>query len=137
MPIITKSGQPLLYEQESYVLRGLWMEIYNKLGPGHKEIVYSNGFEELLKRKKINYIREPVLSLFLDNKKVGNYRPDFIVYQKIIIEFKSLPLIPQVFIKKIYQYIRSSEYKLAFIVNFGNTKLEIIRRIYDIKHNSV
>lgn len=135
MTIITKSGQSLLYEQESYVLRGLWMHIYNSLGPGHKEIVYGNAFEQTLKSNRIPYIREPIISLIFDGKKVGTYRPDFIVYGKIIVEFKSLNIIPQVFIKKLYQYLKSSQYKLAFIVNFGTTKLQIIRRIYDIKRN--
>lgn len=40
MTIYTKSGEYLLYEKESYILRGLFMKIYNELGPGHKESVY-------------------------------------------------------------------------------------------------
>ncbi|MFA6295975.1 MAG: GxxExxY protein [Patescibacteria group bacterium] len=133
MVIITKSGQPLLYEKESYVLRGIWMDIYNSLGPGHKEIVYGNAFEHTLRNNKIPFIREPIISLIYDGKKVGTYRPDFITFNEIIVEFKSLNIIPQVFYKKIYQYLKSSQYKLAFIVNFGTTELQIIRRIYDIK----
>ena len=109
------------------------MKIYNALGPVHKEVTYGNAFEELLKQEKIPYTREPVLSLFMDDKKVGNYRPDFIVYDVIIVEFKSVDIIPRVFIKKIYQYLKSSQYKLAFMVNFGTTELQIIRRVYDSK----
>ena len=109
------------------------MELYNKLGPGHKEVTYQNGFEELLKREGVPYSREFTLSLYLDGKKVGTYRPDFIVFEKIIIEFKSVEFMPDVFIKKVYQYLKSSEYKLAFIVNFGTTELQIIRRVYDEK----
>lgn len=136
MTIITKSGQPLLYEQESYILRGLWMRIYNSLGPGHKEVVYGNAFEQTLKSNRILYIREPIIPLIFDGKKVGTYRPDFITFDKIIVEFKSLQFIPQVFIKKIYQYLKSSQHKLAFIVNFGTTELQIIRRIYDSKRKN-
>ena len=131
MTIITKSGKPLLYEKESYKLRGLWMEIYNSLGPGHKESVYGNAFEKQLKKKKIPYKREPVLELIFEGEKMGTYRPDFIVWNKIIVEFKSLEFIPKVFIKKVYQYLRVSKHKLAFIVNFGAPNLEIKRRIYD------
>lgn len=133
MAIITKDGENLIYEDESYILRGLWMKIFNELGPGHKEIIYQNAFEKVLKRLKISYIREPVLNLIFEGEKMGTYRPDFIVYNKIIAEFKSLEFIPRVFIKKVYQYLRSSNYKLSFIVNFGSSQLQIIRRVYDSK----
>ncbi|MFH1522569.1 MAG: GxxExxY protein [Patescibacteria group bacterium] len=131
MTIITKSGKPLIYEKVSYILRELWMRIYNQLGQGHKESVYGNAFEKLLKRFKIPYSREPVLNLMFEDEKMGTYRPDFIVWNKIIVEFKSLEFIPKVFIKKVYQYLITSGHQLAFIVNFGMPKLEIIRRIYD------
>lgn len=138
MTILTKKGEVLLYEDESYKLRGLWMKIFNTLGPGHKEITYGNAFEQLLKQEEILYEREPTLVLSLDSKKVGTYRPNFIVYGKIIVEFKSLNFIPPVFAKKIYQYLKSSDYKLGFVVNFGAPELEIIRRVYDSKrHQSV
>lgn len=135
MTIFTKKGEVLLYEEESYKLRGLWMKIYNTLGPGHKEITYGNAFEELLKREGVLYEREPTLVLSFGGKKVGTYRPDFIVYGKIIVEFKSLNFVPPVFAKKIYQYLKSSEHTLGFIVNFGAPELEIIRRVYDSKRH--
>jgi len=55
----TKNKQPLLYEKESYLLRGLFMKIYNELGPGLKESIYGNAFEELLKQERVPYKREP------------------------------------------------------------------------------
>ena len=133
MGIITKDGKPLIYEDESYILRGLWMEIYNTLGPGHKENAYGNAFEELLKREIILYEREKQFSLIMEKKIVGYYKPDFVLYGKIIVEFKSVLFIPEVFVKKLYQYLTTSEYKLGFIVNFGAKSLEIVRRVHEKK----
>ncbi|MFH0779383.1 MAG: GxxExxY protein [Parcubacteria group bacterium] len=129
MAIKTKDGEPLLYEEESYLLRGLWMDLYNAIGPGHKETTYGNGFEEYLKRRDFAYEREKRLPILLDGKIIGWYVADFIVFDKIIVELKSVSFIPEVFIKKLNQYLKSSEYKLGFIVNFGAAKLEIIRQI--------
>lgn len=127
----TTKNNKLLYEKESYKLRGMFMKIYNELGPGLKESIYGNAFEELLKQEKLLYKREPNMPVKFMDKKVGDYRPDFLVYDKIIIELKSVPQIPRIQVQKVYQYLRSSQHKLGFIVNFGNTKLQIIRRIYD------
>lgn len=131
MAIITKSGKPLLYEKESYILRGLWMEIYNTLGPGLKESVYVKAFLSLLKKHKISFKHEPILNLYFNGEKVGVYRPDFIVFGKIIVEFKSMSMIPIVDKKKIFEYLKTSKFPLGFIVNFGAPQLQIIRRIYD------
>ena len=109
------------------------MEIFNTIGPGHKEKAYGNAFEELLKRDIIPYEREKTLPLKMNEKIIGHYRPDFVIYGKIIIEFKSVLFIPEVFIKKLYQYLITSKYKLGFIVNFGAEELQIIRRVYEKK----
>jgi GxxExxY protein len=121
----------LLYREESYKLRGFFMKVYNDLGPGLKENIYGNAFEELLKNGEAPYQREPNLAVEFNGKKVGDYRPDFVAYNKIIIELKSLPQVPKTHTQRVYQYLRSSDYKLGFIVNFGTPELQIIRRIYD------
>jgi len=65
---------------------------------------------------------------------------DFIVWNKIIIEFKSatflLPVFEKqlsfllpVFEKQLRYYLKGSGYKLGFLVNFGSDKIQIIRRI--------
>jgi len=128
MTIITKSGKPLIYEKESYRLRGMWFDIYNAIGPGHKESVYGNAFEQLLKKNFVPYNREPSFDLNFGDENVGNYRPDFTAWNKIIIEFKSVDFIPKAFKEKVEQYLKVSGFRLAFIVNFGTSPITIIRR---------
>lgn len=131
-----ENKKSLLYEKESYKLRGLFMQIYNEIGPGLKESIYGNVFEELLKKHEISYKREPTLPVEFEDKQVGVYRPDFLVYDKILVELKSISQIPKVDVQRVYQYLKSSGYKLGFIVNFGMPKLQIIRRIFN-KNGSV
>ena len=38
---------------------------------------------------------------------------------------------PNVFEKQLYYYLRGTEYKLGYLVNFGTEKLDMRRRIYD------
>ena len=77
---------------------------------------------------------------FIENKKlpikyaeivIGTYQPDFIIEDKIIVEIKSVLQFPKVFEKQLYYYLRGTNYKLGYLVNFGAEKIQIKRRIYE------
>ncbi len=56
--------------------------------------------------------------------------PDKVVNEIIIIELKSKPFLTNGDIKQFWHYLKGTEYKLGFLINFGN-KLEIKRVVYD------
>ena len=56
--------------------------------------------------------------------------PDKVVNNLIIIELKSKPVINEGDVKQFWHYLKGTDYKLGFLVNFGN-KLEIKRVVYD------
>ena len=66
-----------------------------------------------------------------NNKKVGTYRPDFIVNDQVIIELKSLPFIGAIEKKQLWNYLKGTEYKIALLANFGKERLSIDRVVYD------
>jgi GxxExxY protein len=138
MAIRTKKGETLLYEKESYNLRGLFMKIYNELGPGHKESIYAKALIQEFKENKIPYEREKHIKIMRKGESLGTFRIDFAVWNKIIIEIKALEFLPAVSEKQIQSYLSGSLYKLAFLVNFGAKRLQIIRKIHDrAKRSSV
>ncbi|MBD3264780.1 MAG: GxxExxY protein, partial [Candidatus Omnitrophica bacterium] len=66
---------------------------------------------------------------------VGIYQPDFIIEDKAVVEIKSLSELLKVNEKQLRYYLRSSKYKVGYLVNFENTPIEIIRRVYDVLRN--
>ncbi len=120
-----------LYKDLSYVLRGICFTIKKQLGVGHKELVYQNAFEIELQKNNIPYTREKQLPVVYENKKVGVYQPDFIIDDKIIIEFKSLKFIGSIEKKQLSTYLKGSNYKIGFLINFGGDDIEMERAIYD------
>ena len=127
----TTDSRGLLYEDLTYKIRGIVFDVYNNLGFVHKESIYQNALEEGLKKNNILYEREKNIDVIYEDKKVGTYRPDFIVDGKIIIETKALPFIGEIERKQILHYLRGSDYKLALLVNFGSDKLKIDRLVFD------
>ena len=129
--IKTKSGETLLYEEESYILRGICFKVYNELGPGHKESVYINALRQEFKLNNIPYENEKIITIKRNGEVIGNYRLDFLLGDKIILEVKAQEFVPRVQIQKLQSYLAGSKYKLGFLVKFGGERLVIIRKIHD------
>lgn len=124
-----------LYKDLSYKLVGCFYDVYNELGPAHKEQVYYEALKVAFKEKGIVFEANKRLKILFRGKQVGIYEPDFVVEGKIIIEIKSVLNMPKVFEKQLYYYLRGTEYKLGYLVNFGNEELDIRRRIYESVRN--
>jgi GTP-binding protein LepA len=121
----------LLYEELTYILRGCVFNVYNNLGPGHKENIYQKALEEELRKSKLLFEKEKTINVLYNDKPIGIYRPDFVVDNKIIVEIKALPFLGQLEKKQTWHYLKGSDYRLAFLINFGGKELQIERIIYD------
>ena len=117
----------LLYPDLSYKLRGSFFKVYNELGPGFKEEIYIRALLKLLDEEKIPYKREQEFSLNFHGKKIGATKLDLVVDDKIIIEVKAVDILHNTFKKQTLSYLKATGLRLAFLVNFGSSKLEIKR----------
>src|SRR5947207_15929756 len=63
-------------------------------------------------------IREKQLPIYHLGTKVGVYQPDLLVNNLIIIELKAKPFLHPDDIKQFWYYLKNSEFKLVFLVNF-------------------
>ncbi|MBI4091726.1 MAG: GxxExxY protein [Candidatus Levybacteria bacterium] len=123
---------PLLYEQESYLIREACFEVYKQFRNTQKETVYQRALEQELAVKGLQVAREKQLPVFYRNAKVGIYTPDLLVNELIIIELKAKPFLHREDISQFWYYLKNSEFRLGFLINFGEPDgVRIIRRIYD------
>jgi GxxExxY protein len=121
----------VIYKELSYKLVGCLYEVYNELGPSHKEQIYQEALKICFDERNINYKEKKQLKIKFKGKDIGIYEPDFIIDEKIILEIKSTLSMPSVFEKQIYYYLRGSDYKVGYLVNFGSDKIDIRRRIFE------
>lgn len=122
----------LLYKELSYLIQGGAFEIYKQFRNRHKEVIYLRAFVEYLKDKGLSADKEKQIPIYFNNKKVGVYIPDLVVNNCIFIELKCKPNITQDDIKQFWYYLKCSDYKIGYLINFGLSKgVQIIRRIYD------
>jgi len=127
----TKSGDKLLYERESYIIRGVCFDLYQDFGGDFKESIINKAIVIALKNKGLNVETQKRLPITYNNEKIGVYIPDIIVEDKIIIELKVKPFLTKEDDRQFWRYLKSSNFKLGFLINFSSRRLEIKRRIYD------
>jgi GxxExxY protein len=105
-----------LYGTETYKLRGVLFATHNELGRFAKEKSYSDKAEERLKLNSIPYVREP---------RIGDIQdiPDFIIWERIILEFKAKPFLQREDFEQVQRYLHQTNLKLGMLVNFRSKYL--------------
>jgi GxxExxY protein len=123
----------LVYEQESYALRGCIYEVNRNLGCGYLEEVYQDALAIELTRAAIPFEPQKTLSISYKGQILPHfYIPDFICYGKIIVEIKSVRCLTDRHRAQIHNYLTATSYKLGLLVNFGAyPKAEIERVVYE------
>ena len=121
----------LLYQQETFKIRGALFDVYNKLGPGFSEKIYKRAVIAELISKNIPFMEEKRFLIKYNDKIIGFNLIDLLVYEKIILELKAVNQLEGFHVSQILAYLKATGLKLGLLVNFGGNKLEIKRIIND------
>ena len=118
----------VLYQQESYNLIGALMTVHRELGCGFLESVYQEAFEKELQLRHIPFEREKEFEIYYKGHKLTKtFVSDFVCYDKIIVELKSVELLNEAHYAQTLNYMKITGYKLGLLVNFAKPKLEYQR----------
>jgi len=118
----------VLYQQESYNLIGALMTVHRELGCGFLESVYQEAFEKELQLRHIPFEREKEFEIYYKGHKLTKtFVSDFVCYDKIIVELKSVERLNEAHYAQTLNYMKITGYKLGILVNFAKPKLEYQR----------
>lgn len=120
-----------LYQGLTHKVIGAAFEVHKILGPVHKESVYQKAFSEELASKDIPFKTEVSLDVIYKGKKVGVYKPDFVIDDKVLVEIKAVASLPKAHDVQLSYYLKGTDYKVGLLINFGERSLVVRRRIYD------
>ncbi len=114
----------LRYEQETYQIIGAAMNVHTALGPGFTEKVYQEAFAIELADRGIPFEREKSIhATYKGFVLEGTYIPDFICYNRIIVELKAVKELDDVHRSQAINYAKVAGFKLALLINFGENSL--------------
>lgn len=126
-----------IYSDLTYKIIGALYAVHQELGPVHKEVIYHKALAIELADRDIRYAEEKGIDVKYKGKKIGVYRPDFIIDDKVIVEIKSVPMITKAMQGQVYHYVKGTKYKLVLLANFGSKSLGIKRLIYQKDQNKI
>jgi len=119
----------ILYPEESYRIVGACFEVYNEKGCGFLEPVYQECLEIELGHRRIPFVAQPELKLSYRGKTLRQtYKPDFIAYEKIIVEIKAVSALCDDHRAQVLNYLHASRLELGILVNFGQHPKLVYKR---------
>jgi GxxExxY protein len=112
---------PLLYEQETYQILGACFEVYKEKGCGFLEAVYQECLEIEFQLQGILYVPQKELKLTYKGRPlVKTYNPDFLVFDKIILEIKALSALADDHRAQLHNYLKATGFRVGLFANFGH-----------------
>ncbi|MFI5384646.1 MAG: GxxExxY protein [Fimbriimonadales bacterium] len=94
--------------------------VHIALGPGLLESVYERALEHELRKRGLTVVRQWSIPCVYDGKPLGDpFRADMLVEGKVVVELKSLEIVPKVAYKIVLTYLRLGDKRLGLLINFG------------------
>ncbi len=130
-----ESKTEILYKEESYKIIGACMKVHRELGSGFLEAVYDEALKKEFMKSEIPFKSQVKLKVFYEGEQLKKYYiADFICYDKIILEIKSINQVPVVFYAQIKNYLTATKMELGMLINFGQPSL-VYKRILNTKNS--
>ncbi len=113
--------EKIIYKEESYRIMGACFEVYKTMGCGFLEDVYQECLAFELKSQGIPFVEKQKLQLhYKGNKLRKHYEPDFICFDKIILEIKAVSTLVDEHRAQVLNYLNATGFELGMLVNFGH-----------------
>ena len=120
------------YEEVTETIIGCAYRVYNKMGFGFLESVYEKCL--IIEMRKAGLDAEPQkpITVYYEGEVVGEFTAYIIVNEAVIIELKSVRRIIKAHEVQLVNYLVSTGKPVGLILNFGERKVEIKRKVKDL-----
>ena len=116
----------------TYAIRGAIFEVNRILGPGFLEKVYENALLYEIRSRGLKAESQVPINVHYKGKLVGEYFPDIIVEESVIIELKAVDKIEKVHEAQMLNYLKATGIKVGLLVNMKHPKADIKRMVLDL-----
>lgn len=120
----------LLYQSETYAIRGAVFEVYRNMGSGFLEAVYQSCLEMELTERGIPFKSKIEVPITYKNRPVpAVYQADLVCYDKIILELKAVKKIDDAHRAQLMNYLKATGLRLGLLINFGCEPKATVERL--------
>lgn len=109
----------LAEEELTQLIIGAFFRVYNKLGFGFLEHVYTAALERELRRLGLRVAREYSVRVYYDGVELCQQRLDFVVNERVVIEIKSTTELHRAAPRQLLSYLRATNLEVGLLLHFG------------------
>jgi len=114
----------LLFGAEAHRIVGCAMEVLNILGHGLLEKPYENALVVEFGIQGVPFRQQPGFEVLYKSVKVGEYIPDLICFDHIVVDTKTIERIGDHETGQMLNYLKITGLQLGLVLNFKHAQLE-------------
>ena len=120
----------VLYPEEAFAIQGAIFEVNRVMGAGFLEAVYQECLALEFTARGIPFVAfQPIKLSYKAIPLRQTYVPDFVCYERILIEIKATGALAKEHRMQVMNYLRGTGLRLGLLVNFGSSPKAQIERV--------
>ncbi|HEY0435232.1 MAG TPA: GxxExxY protein [Phenylobacterium sp.] len=120
--------KPLLFAEETFRIRGAVFDVHKVIGPGFLEAVYQECLGLEFASRGIPFAAMRPVPLHYKGVRLSqSYTPDFVCFDKIVLELKAARELAPEHRAQIMNYLKATGLTLGLLINFGALSAKIER----------
>jgi len=120
----------LLFADEVFRIQGAIFDVNREMGSGFLEAVYQECLALEFTARKIPFQQLVPLELVYKGQRLQQfYQPDFICFDKIIVELKAVQRLAPEHRAQVLNYLKATGLRVGVLVNFGSPPKEEVERL--------
>ena len=113
------SDTQLVEEQLTHSVIGAFYDVYNALGYGFLEQVYTSALERELLARGLAVGREVYVPVIYKGDEISRQRIDMIIDQRLVVEAKATQELHKSAKRQVYNYLRATRLQVGLLLHFG------------------
>ena len=112
----------------TYQIIGAALDVFHKLGPGHKEAVYQKMLTEEMVARGLSVEAERAIEIVVNEQVYGLLYLDHLVNEAVVVECKALShVLTRQETTQVITYLAATGVPVGLLLNFGRRRLEYKR----------
>ncbi len=132
-----KENSKLLHADLTEQILGVYYDVYNEIGHGFLESVYSNCMYAAFSAAKISVQREVPIPVYFRGFDVGQFKADLVVRDCILVELKAVQNLDRCHEAQVMNYRRATKLEVGLLLNFGSQKPQFRRIVFENSNKKI
>ncbi|HAW80057.1 MAG TPA: hypothetical protein DCX27_10335, partial [Balneola sp.] len=121
------------FSKETDLVLKCAMKVHSEIGDGFQEVIYQRALADEMNNVSLRFNKEKEFPVFYQGSKVGSRSADFVVFDKILVELKSIDELEQRHYSQALNYLKAFGLEVGLLINFGASSLQWKRVITNRK----